>query len=964
MDIRRYFGGNEGKSALTELRASQGSPKRTNSHCHVTQKKPNKKPLSANVFLSDASDDENPLPRSLRKEFGKKRAKKRILLSSDDEDDLPPSASQARSTKRGGKISLEKVNSAVMESSLKRTAHVTIDEEIDDEEDMDGFIPAPPQKKKRDRTLPGQSKLDFSHLDTAKKNDSLQKKKTSLTPELEAVDPVEFFRNFDKSHKERTKGSKQSGKEIKKTNPPEENVPATILSQISQKKSKQRSALEKKSGRDTVELDNKDCKLSQPSVETETRSMKNKRSPKNTASASVKSVTVKKDIAVLKHEKDQVERTKKRKEEHGITGKFEIRNEIMDKTRKREIIKEKKSRSRITQQKSSRKTKILEAEISKFDELTEIESPVHENACLPWVDKYKPTSIKHLVGQNGEKSPMNKLLGWLRNWAENHLGAGGKQKKTRPPPWLAQSDGTTFKAVMLSGPPGVGKTTCAVMACKELKLRYVEKNASDVRNKKALEAQTSEVIGCEQMDDYVNGSVAHKINTSNEITHVLIMDEVDGMSGNDDRAGIAELIQMIKETLIPIICICNDRQSQKMRSLVNYCFDVRFQRPRVEQIRARLLTIACQEHLKVNKEEIDEIIEAAQHDVRQSIYNLQLLNSGGNGGEMQSKDAAVNPFEAARRLLNTDTQTWEKQQMFFVDPSIMPLFVQENYPFVQNSKMSPSERLCALRKASNSISEGDIIDRIIRTTGSWTLLNEQALFSSVAPTSYMNGYMKGMINFPSWLGKNSTLNKRQRLLRQLTTHTYLRTFASIYPMVLDYVPVLRHNYCRSLLDKENDGVNDIISLYKEYNLVRDDIESLAELAVWPGMKDPGAAIPTKAFLIKAALTRALNKEHIILPYALDTLVKGRKKLGGGFDLDLEVDEEGNLVEQIGDENDLEDSGEESDNDDNFSGITKKKAIIANENKNIRGGKGQTGNGGSRGARASRGSTGRGRSSKK
>ncbi|VDN03499.1 unnamed protein product, partial [Onchocerca ochengi] len=53
-DIRRYFGGSEGKSALTELRASQGSPKRTNSQCHVTQKKPNKKPLSANVFLSDA----------------------------------------------------------------------------------------------------------------------------------------------------------------------------------------------------------------------------------------------------------------------------------------------------------------------------------------------------------------------------------------------------------------------------------------------------------------------------------------------------------------------------------------------------------------------------------------------------------------------------------------------------------------------------------------------------------------------------------------------------------------------------------------------------------------------------------------------------------------------------------------------------------------------------------------------
>uniref|UniRef100_A0A0M3HLE7 Pilus assembly protein n=1 Tax=Ascaris lumbricoides TaxID=6252 RepID=A0A0M3HLE7_ASCLU len=57
------------------------------------------------------------------------------------------------------------------------------------------------------------------------------------------------------------------------------------------------------------------------------------------------------------------------------------------------------------------------------------------------------------------------------------------------------------------------------------------------------------------------------------------------MSGNEDRAGLSELIQMIRETRIPIICICNDRQSPKMRSLVNYCFDVRFQRPRVEQIR-------------------------------------------------------------------------------------------------------------------------------------------------------------------------------------------------------------------------------------------------------------------------------------------------------------------------------------------------------------------------------------------
>lgn len=38
---------------------------------------------------------------------------------------------------------------------------------------------------------------------------------------------------------------------------------------------------------------------------------------------------------------------------------------------------------------------------------------------------------------------------------------------------------------------------------------------------------------------------------------------------------------------------------------------------------------------------------------------------------------------------------------------------------------STGERLCALSKAAKCISESDIIDRVIRTTGAWTLLNEQ-----------------------------------------------------------------------------------------------------------------------------------------------------------------------------------------------------------------------------------------------
>lgn len=64
---------------------------------------------------------------------------------------------------------------------------------------------------------------------------------------------------------------------------------------------------------------------------------------------------------------------------------------------------------------------------------------------------------------------------------------------------------------------------------------------------------------------------------------VLVMDEVDGMSAGD-RGGVADLIASIKMSKIPIICICNDRYSQKLKSLVNYCLLLNFRKPTKQQV--------------------------------------------------------------------------------------------------------------------------------------------------------------------------------------------------------------------------------------------------------------------------------------------------------------------------------------------------------------------------------------------
>lgn len=105
------------------------------------------------------------------------------------------------------------------------------------------------------------------------------------------------------------------------------------------------------------------------------------------------------------------------------------------------------------------------------------------------------------------------------------------------------------------------------------------------------------------------------------------MDEVDGMAGNEDRGGIQELIGLIKESSVPIICMCNDRNHQKMRSLVNYCYDLRFNRPQLKQIKGRILSICAKESIKLDSNKLDEIISATNNDIRQSINHISLLSA-------------------------------------------------------------------------------------------------------------------------------------------------------------------------------------------------------------------------------------------------------------------------------------------------------------------------------------------------
>ncbi|KAJ8609750.1 hypothetical protein CTAYLR_009246 [Chrysophaeum taylorii] len=455
---------------------------------------------------------------------------------------------------------------------------------------------------------------------------------------------------------------------------------------------------------------------------------------------------------------------------------------------------------------------------------------VPKSSAQSWADKYRPKTAKDLLG-NGDVA--KKLKSWLESWAQCHIHG---TKKLAPP--LNQ------RAALLSGPPGIGKTTMATIVAAACGFRVVEMNASDSRSKKSFGALSFDSLS-------VVASKQQKC---------VIMDEVDGMSSGD-RGGSRELARTIRTAKNPIVCICNDRQAPKIRSLANSCVDLRLKRPMKATIAKRLVQIAGREGLDLEQNAAELLAESCGNDIRQCLTALQMWGIS-SYDEMRSKLKKINKdavlrataFDGAKMILSdVERKTLaERAEAYFIDYNLCPLLVQENYvSAAANAKCGQAEKMDRLAAAAECLSDADAIEKRIRSDQAWSLLTTQAAFVVRAGVE-INGMCVNP-NFPSWFGKNSTTGKNYRLCSELATHLSSKISAARAAIRLDYLHSLLE-YCGGPV--LNGDVETTISRLDDYGLSRDDLlESMCDLSL-SGFAKSLKSLDAKA---KTAFTKEYNK---------------------------------------------------------------------------------------------------------
>ena len=321
-----------------------------------------------------------------------------------------------------------------------------------------------------------------------------------------------------------------------------------------------------------------------------------------------------------------------------------------------------------------------------------------------FIEKYQPTTISQIIGN---KKTIPDIFNWISS--------------------------PTTKLCLIDGPTGIGKSLCIKLICDELNIQsyYVD-----------------------NLYENIDINILKSLNRINPMTNkknYIIIEEIDTIS----NSVLDEIVKDINNIHVPIICISNTNYIPSIKSITDKITNFKMVSPYDNEILTFLYPILRENKIFIKQNELNDIINNCNRDIRYILNTIEMMTydkNKNNINEINFKDhTSLNMFEISKRLFDMDKTFDEKYNLFFLEYSIMPLFIQENYINNTFNVKDITKKMENISDSAELLANGDVVERMMYETNDWDLEKYIAVCDIEATIEKCN---TKIIKFPEYLKKN------------------------------------------------------------------------------------------------------------------------------------------------------------------------------------------------------------------